>query len=364
MSQSYQNLQQHQNGGQPDRSPVHVGHRGFTSDATNDNRGDGHMSHSHDHSSISSYQQPDPYAWVGGYGGYDPYGYMYGYGGYDPYGYGYFDPGTNVVDPQTTTAAPEQWGEAQQTDLASLEEQGAVREYEEGSVLVIANGPEDMRKLDHGAEADMISSAMGSRQTVVLWNPSAEALQAMLKQGNFKDVVLSGHGSEGNVFMTGADGKSVAVDAKTFTGYFQDTAVQNVFLNMCHGAGGQNSVAQSLAEANMNVLGWQTTVKDDDAKNTAAAFGSLLADGTDLDDMNAAAQMNSNLTVIAAQQPGAATAPTTETAPATPAVAAGPTPEQIAADELAAQQAAAMQADQEAIAMAQWSAQYGQFMMY
>jgi hypothetical protein len=348
MSNGYQQPQRPPPAPSPQASRVDLGRtRTFTGPNTDDNRGDGFMSFHQDQAGLQSQQnQYDPYGWMGGYGGYDPYGYGGGYGGYyggyDPFGYGSYNNATSSYY-GGATQGEEKWGEVEQTTLSHLEEAGAVREYGEESVLVIANGPEDMRQLDHNAEAQMIANAMGEgRNAVVLWNPSAEALQAMLKNGQFKDVVLSGHGAEGTVFMTGADGESVAVDGQTFAGYFNETGVQNVFLNMCHGAGGQASVAESLAVAGMNVMGWQTTVKDSDAVSASGVLGSMLADGTSLSDMTATAATNSNLSVIAAggtqanattpaatpvaeTAPAAAVTPAAETAPAvvTPEVGAG-----------------------------------------
>lgn len=349
-------------------SPINLGQRRFAGDATNDNRGDGWMSHDHDSSSIQNYQQPDPYAWMSGYGGYgyDPYGYMYG-GYYDPYGYGAYDMATNTS--VSNDAHVEKWGEVEQTTLDQLNEQGAVRAYDEGAVLVIANGPEDMRKLDHAAEADMINNAMGGeRQTVVLWNPSADALQAMLKEGHFQDVVLSGHGGDGTVYMTGADGEAVAVDGNTFASYFDDSGVQNVFLNMCHGSGGENSVAQSLAVAGMNVLGWTTAVEDDTAKGAAETLGALFADGSSTDDLAAAASTNTNLTFTAAQGPAQATNTTTgaeATAEATEDAAAqqpaAPEAAPAAAAEVAPEIDPAILAE---IEFAKWNMGAGGFMYY
>lgn len=302
-------------GGQQFQQPKRIdwGTRNFTGPTTDDNRGDGYMSFHQDNSSMSS-PAYDPYAWAYGYGygGYPGYGGYYG--GYDPYGYGMYDNATSAYY-GGAAQLEEKWGEVDQTSLSDLEEAGAIQEYGEGSILVIANGPEDMRQLDHNAEADMIANSLGGdRNAIVLWNPSAEALQAMLSAGKFQDVVLSGHGDQGTVYMTGADGEAVAVDAKTFTGYFEDSGVQNVFLNMCHGAGGQDSVAASLAEAGMNVLGWQTSVKDSTAQDAAGTLATLFADGTEVTDLQQAAATNENLTFMAGQPQ-----PQSEAAPAAPA---------------------------------------------
>lgn len=180
----------------------------------------------------------------------------------------------------------EKWGEVEQTTAETLEQSGMVQKYGDDAVLVIANGPEDMKQLDHDAEANQIAENRGDGQeTVVLWNPSPDALSTMLSEGGFKDVVVSGHGDEGVVYMTGADGEAVAVDGQTLAGMFEGSSVENVFLNVCHGLGGENSVADSFAEAGMNVMGWDDKVSDGTAQQGAGRWAEMMADGSDMFDL-------------------------------------------------------------------------------
>lgn len=267
----------------PKPQPIQIGQGQFTAPVSNDDRGpDETISNATAAENLAMYG--DPYGY---------YGWMYGYG----------DPSPWLAE------TDEKWGEVQQTTLEQLTESGMLREYGEDAILVIANGPEDMKRLDHAAEAENIASGRPEDQeTVVLWNPSPEALAAMLQQGGFKNVVVSGHGEEGTVYMTGADGTAVGVDGETLAGMFADTTVENVFLNVCHGAGGQKSVANALAEVGLNAMGWTGAVQDDRAGDTAAAWASLTGDGGDVQDLDAVADQHGDL-VVQHEQPPAPVAP-------------------------------------------------------
>lgn len=204
----------------------------------------------------------------------------------------------------------EKWGEVEQTTAETLEQSNMVQRYGDDAVLVIANGPEDMKQLDHNEEANMIAENRGDGQeTVVLWNPSPDALSTMLTEGGFKDVVFSGHGDEGVVYMTGADGEAVAVDGQSLAEMFQGSSVENVFLNVCHGMGGENSVADSFAEAGMNVMGWSDKVQDGTAMEGAGRWSELMADGSDLLDLFSTARDFDGLSArLGHRQPEAAPA--------------------------------------------------------
>jgi hypothetical protein len=218
---------------------------------------------------------------------------MYG----DPF-YGMYGMDPYLYEQPWLPAEAERWGDVEQTTMDTLTESGMLRRYGEDAVLIVANGPEDMKQLNHEAEAQNVASGRSTEQeTVVLWNPSAEALTAMLREGGFRDVVVSGHGEEGVIYMTGADGAAVAVDGQTLAGMFEDTSVENVFLNVCHGAGGQASVANSLAEAGLNAMGWTGTVADGRATDVAAAWALLTQDGADVGDMDAVAGEHDDLVV-------------------------------------------------------------------
>lgn len=220
-------------------------------------------------------------------------------------GYGY----TPMLQPDDPwlSEGQEKWGEVEQTTKETLEGSGMVRKYGEDAILVIANGPEDMKQLDQNDEANQIAGSRGQgQQTVVLWNPSKEAMTTMLKEGQFKDVVFSGHGEEGTVYMTGADGEAVAVSGDELAGMFEDTAVQNVFLNVCHGMGGANSVAESLAKVGLNTMGWMGSVKDRTARQGAEAWAALTQDGAGFDDMQAAAAQFAGLGTRRGEAPPAA----------------------------------------------------------
>lgn len=234
----------------------------------------------------------------------------------DPWMWGMDFGYTPMLQPEDPWLANDQekWGEVQQTTKETLEGSGMVRKYGQDAVLVIANGPEDMKQLNQNEEANQIAGSRGQGQeTVVLWNPSAEAMTTMLKEGQFKDVVFSGHGEEGTVYMTGADGEAVAVSGDELAGMFEDTAVQNVFLNVCHGMGGANSVAESLAKVGLNTMGWMGSVKDGAARQGAEAWAALTQDGAGFDDMQAAAAQFAGLGTKAA-----APAAAPEAAPADP----------------------------------------------
>ena len=272
---------------------VDVGNQGFIAPISEDDR-DGPGSSSSNSAAIEQMPAYDPYM-------YDPYMM---YGGYDPYA-GYL--GSQVVQDPWLGAEDEKWADVSQTTLETLQESGMLRRYGEDAVLVIANGPEDMKQLNHDAEAENIASRRGEDQeTVVLWNPSPDALAAMLKDGGFKDVVISGHGEEGTVNMTGADGTAVAVDGTSLAAMFHDTEVENVFLNVCHGAGGQNSVAQSLAQAGLNAMGWIGTVGDGEAQQGAAEWAALTTDGASVEDMHAVSEQFGGLETVAEKAPAAA----------------------------------------------------------
>ena len=200
--------------------------------------------------------------------------------------------------------ADKKWGEVQQTNLQTLERSGMLQEYGEDATLVIANGPEDLKQLNHEGEADQIAAAQGEgRQTVVLWNPSQEALQAMLSKGGFRDVVVSGHGEEGVVYMTGEDGEAVAVDGETFAGMFEGSNVENVFLNVCQGMGGEDSVAQAMSDIGINAMGWMGSVNDGTATEGAADWAENIADGSSYFDMFSTAAGFEGLSTLVGKRP-------------------------------------------------------------
>ena len=270
----------------------------FTAPVSDDDRG-GH--HHHEENPYSFHEN----SYQGGYGAYGGYG---SYGGYDPYGYGsyggyspYMDPGLLGTE-SPFLAEGEQWGEVDQTSLEDLQEMGALQEYGPDAVLMIINGPEDLKRLNQEQEAANVAGAVGDRQTVVLWNPSPEAMEAMLKTGGFQDVVISGHGDQGVLYMTDEEGKAVAMDADTVAEMFEDTGVQNVFVNACHGAGGEGSVAQALSDIGINAMGWVDTVKDSEAGSTAGEWAALTNDGSDVSDFETVAEGESNLAVAEGEE--------------------------------------------------------------
>ena len=206
-------------------------------------------------------------------------------------------------------AEGEQWGEVEQTSLQDLEDMGALQEYGPDAVLMIVNGPEDLKQLNQEQEAANVAGAIGDRQTVVLWNPSPEAMRAMLTTGGFQDVVISGHGDQGVLYMTGADGKAVAMDSDQVAEMFEDTSVQNVFVNACHGAGGEDSVVEGLSEMGINAMGWVDTVKDSEAGSTVGEWAALTNDGSDVSDFESVANGESNLAVSEGEEETPVVAP-------------------------------------------------------
>lgn len=215
------------------------------------------------------------------------FGSGFGFGGM------FADPTVNYAGPGNPWLGEtdEKWGEVEQTTLDTLEQSNMLRQYGDDAVLVVANGPEDMQQLNHEDEANRIAESRGEgQQTVVLWNPSPEALTGMLQEGGFKDVVFSGHGEEGVVYMTGEDGEAVAVDGDELAGMMEDTNVQNVFLNVCHGMGGEDSVAEALASTGINTMGWMESVSDGMARQGAEMWAGFTRDGGSMSDFLATAQ--------------------------------------------------------------------------
>ena len=318
---------------QRNRYDIGTGGTNFNTPLSDDDRGG-----CHDEGNREYTEQPN----YGAYGGY--------YGGYG----GYFDPvayqeqQSLLQQDNAFLGEGEKWGEVDQTTLEELQESGALMTYGPDAVLMIVNGPEDMKQLNQEQEAQNIAGAVGDRQTVVLWNPSPEAMEAMLKQGGFQDVVISGHGDQGVLYMTGEDGTAVAMEGDQVAAMFEDTGVQNVFINACHGAGGEKSVAQSLAQIGVNAMGWTDTVKDSVANEASADWAAQIDDGGSLTDLETVAATADDLTVTAAE-------PSPETAPAaTPAPEATPVATPVAEAPAVAEPAAAVAPDY--TQYLQWSA--------